>query len=194
MLQDIVRARFPKAVTLRDGSPVTIRPLVGADEPALLTFFRGIPEADRIFLKDDVTQAAVIAAWCRDLDYARTLPLVAESEGALVGDATLHQRPTGWKRHVAKVRLVVAPAYRAMGLGGSLIRELMAVAEQTDLEKLEAEFMVVQRTAIVAFQKLGFVQVAAVFPNHVKDLTGKAQDLLVLVRDLTPREEIAMPA
>ncbi len=192
MWQDVVKARYPKAVTLQDGSPVTIRPLVAADEPALLTFFLGIPEADRLFLKDDVTKPAVIAAWCRDLNYARTLPLVAEAGGVLVGDATLHQRPSGWKRHVAKVRLVIAPAYRGKGLGSWLIKELIAVAEQTDLEKMEAELMVDQRTAIAAFQKLGFAQ-AAVFPDHVKDLTGKKHDLLVLVRDLTPIEEIETP-
>ncbi len=192
MWQDVVKARYPKAVTLQDGSPVTIRPLVAADERALLTFFRGIPEADRIFLKDDVTQPAVITAWCRDLDYARTLPLVAEAGGVLIGDATLHQRPSGWKRHVVKVRLVIAPEYRGKGLGSWLIKELIAVAEQTDLEKMEAELMVDQRTAIAAFQKLGFAQ-AAVFPDHVKDLTGKNHDLLVLVRDLTPIEEIETP-
>jgi L-amino acid N-acyltransferase YncA len=189
MLQEVLKARYPKAVTLQDGSQVTIRPLVAADEQALLTFFRGIPEADRIFLKDDVTKAAVIAAWCRDLEYERTLPLVAETGGALVGDATLHQRPSGWKRHAAKVRLVIAPASRGKGLGTQLINDLIAVAEQTDLEKMEAELMVDQRTAIAAFQKLGFAQMA-VFPDHVKDLTGKKHDLMVLVRDLTPLEEI----
>ncbi len=134
----------------------------------------------------------MIAAWCQDLDFARTLPLVAESGGILVGDATLHQRPSGWKRHVVKVRLVIAPAYRGKGLGSCLIRELVAVAEQTDLEKMEVELMVDQRPALAAFQKLGFAQVA-VFPDHVKDLTGKKHDLLVLVRDLTPIEEIETP-
>ncbi len=167
---------------------------MAADEPALLTFFRGIPEADRLFLKDDVRRPAVIAAWCRHLDYTRTLPLVAERGGALVGDATLHQRPTGWKRHVATVRLVIAPASRGKGLGSGLVHELIAIAEQLGLEKLEAEFMVDQHRAIVAFRKLGFVQVAAVFPDHVKDLAGKKHDLLVLVRDLRPRGESETPA
>ncbi len=189
MWQDVVKARYPKAVTLQDGSPVTIRPLVAADEPALLTFFRGIPEGDRLFLKDDVTKPAVIAAWCRDLEYERTLPLVAEIGGRLVGDATLHQRPSGWKRHAAKVRLVIAPAYRGKGLGSWLIKELIAVAEQTDLEKMEVELMVDQDAAIAAFRSLNFSRIA-VFPNHVKDLAGKSRDLMVLVRDLIPREEI----
>lgn len=189
MLRDLLKARYPKYATLRDGSVVVTRPLVPTDEKALLTFFRGIPAEDRVFLKDDVTKTEVIAAWCRDLDYERVLPLVAEVGGDLVADATLHQRRAGWMRHVARVRVVIAPAYRGKGLGTQLINELIALAEETDLEKMDVELMADQKAAIAAFQTLGFVQVA-VFPDHVKDLTGKKHDLMVLVRDLTPREEI----
>ncbi|MFI5339498.1 MAG: GNAT family N-acetyltransferase [Candidatus Methylomirabilales bacterium] len=192
MLGDLVKARHPKYATLRDGSVVTIRPMVARDEKALLTFFRGIPAEDRVFLKEDVTKAEVIAAWCRDLDYERILPLVAEAGGGLVADATLHQRRAGWMRHVARVRVVIAPAYRGRGLGTQLINELIAIAEGTDLEKMDVELMADQKAAIAAFQKLGFAQLA-VFPDHVKDLTGKKHDLMVLVRDLTPREEIETP-
>jgi L-amino acid N-acyltransferase YncA len=192
MLHDVVRMRYPKNATLRDGSVVTTRPLVPTDEKALLSFFRGIPVEDRVFLKDDVTKAEVIAGWCRDLDYERVLPLVAEVKGELVADASLHRRRTGWMHHVARVRVVIAPAYRGKGLGTQLINELIAIAEETDLEKMDVELMADQRAAIAAFQNLDFAQVA-LFPDHVKDLTGKEHDLVVLVRDLTSREEIETP-
>ena len=192
MLGDLLKVRYPKYATLRDGRVVVTRPMVVTDEKAMLSFFRGIPAEDRVFLKDDVTNAEVIAAWCRDLDYERILPLVAEAGGGLVADATLHQRRAGWMRHAARVRVVIAPAYRGKGLGTQLINELIAIAEETDLEKMDVELMGDQKAAIAAFQNLDFRQVA-VFPDHVKDLTGKKHDLVVLVRDLTPREEIETP-
>lgn len=192
MLQEVVNERYPKSVTLRDGTPVTIRPMVAADEKALLAFFRGVPAGDRIFLKDDVTKEEVIAAWCRNLNYDRILPLVAEARGELVGDATLHQRRSGWMRHAGRVRVVIAPAYRGKGLGTLLVNELITVAERTDLEKMDIGLMADQRAAISAFQKLGFAQIA-VFPDHVKDLDGKSHDFVVLVRDLVSLEEIETP-
>ena len=189
MLTDLVKARYPKSIQLRDGTSVTIRPMVSNDERSLLSFFRAIPPEDRLFLKDDVSKADVISTWCRNLDYERILPIVAEAKGELVADATLHRRQTGWMRHVARVRVVIAPAYRGKGLGTVLINELIAIAEETDLEKMEVQLMVDQDTAISAFRSLNFSPVA-VFPEYVKDISGKRHDLMVLVRDLTPREEI----
>jgi len=192
MMQDLLRERYPKTMQLRDGTTVTIRPMVAGDGEALLTFFRGIPAEDRVFLKDDVTRAEVIELWCKNLDYDRVLPLLAEADGRIVGDATLHQRGGGWMRHAAKVRVVIEPAFRGKGLGSQLVKELITIAEHTDLEKLDVGLMAEQKAAISAFKDLGFVQVA-VFPDHVKDLDGKDRDFVVLVRDLTPVEEIEMP-
>ena len=189
MLQEVLNERYPKSVTLRDGTPVTIRPMVATDEKALLAFFRGVPAGDRIFLKDDVTKEEVISTWCRNLNYDRILPLVAEARGELVGDATLHQRRSGWMRHAGRVRVVIAPAFRGKGLGTLLVNELISVAERTDLEKMDIGLMADQRPAISAFQKLGFAQIA-VFPDHVKDLDGKSHDFVVLVRDLESLEDI----
>jgi L-amino acid N-acyltransferase YncA len=192
MMQDLLKERYPKTMQLRDGTTVTIRPMIAEDEEALLTFFLVIPAEDRVFLKDDVTKAGVIQNWCKNLDYERVLPLVAEADGKIVGDATLHLRRGGWMRHAAKVRVVIDPAFRGKGLGSQIIKELITIAEHTDLEKLDVGLMAEQKTAISAFKDLGFVQVA-VFPDHVKDLDGKDRDFVVLVRDLTSVEEIEMP-
>ena len=42
------------------------------------------------------------------IDYNRVFPLVAEVQGRIVGDVTLHVRKVGWKRHLGNVRVVVA--------------------------------------------------------------------------------------
>lgn len=161
--------------------------MAATDEKALLAFFRAVPAEDRVFLKDDVTKDEIIKAWCRELDHDRILPLIAETNGRIVGDATLHQRRGGWMRHAGKIRVVIDPAYRGRGLGSQLIQELISLAQHTDLEKLDIGLMEEQKAALSAFQRLGFVKLG-VFPEHVKDLYGKNHKFVVLVHDLRPME------
>ncbi|HEU5394796.1 MAG TPA: GNAT family N-acetyltransferase [Candidatus Methylomirabilis sp.] len=174
---------FPKTLTLRDGSTVTLRPLRSVDRDALGDFFRRLSEEDRKFLKDDVTRPEVIDAWCREINPARVLPLIAEAEGKVVADATLHRRRAGWLRHVGEVRLVVDPEYRRKGLGSRLLEELTLLGQAEGLEKLVAEMTPEEPAARMAFERQGFRQVAVV-PDLVRDQTGTTRDLLILVLDL----------
>src|SRR2546426_377031 len=54
-------AAYPKTIALRDGAEVLVRRLAGGDEDALLAFFQAVPEAERFFLKDDVTSPDLLA-------------------------------------------------------------------------------------------------------------------------------------
>ena len=47
---------FPQDLKLMDGTKVVVRPLEGRDAPALLDFYRALPEEDRLYLRDDVTK------------------------------------------------------------------------------------------------------------------------------------------
>jgi len=174
---------YPKTLTLRDGSAVTVRPLRSVDRGALADFFCRVPEEDRKFLKDDVSRPEVIDAWCREINASRVLPLIAEAEGKVVADATLHRRTAGWLRHVGEVRLVVDPEYRRRGLGSRLVEELIQLAQAEGLDKLVAEMTPEEGAARMAFERLGFRQVA-VIPDLVRDQTGIARDLVILVLDL----------
>lgn len=179
----MVASTYPKSLTLRDGSTVTVRPLRTVDGEALADFFRRIPEEDRKFLKDDVTRPEVVDAWCRDINHARVFPLIAEAEGKVVADATLHRRTAGWLRHVGEVRLVVDPEFRGKGLGSRLLEELILLAQDEGLDKLVAEIVREEVAARKAFERLGFRQVA-VIPDLVRDQTGTTRDLVILVLDL----------
>src|SRR4051812_12845319 len=83
-------ARYPKYLTLRDGTTAEIRPMIPQDVPMLTEFFHRIPEEDRFYMKDDVLSPDVLAGWAQNLNYERVLPLVAEEEGRIVANATLH--------------------------------------------------------------------------------------------------------
>jgi len=174
---------YPKAVVLQRGTKVTIRPMVKEDEGKLFAFFGRVPAEDRLFLRDDVTRRDVIDAWCRELDYERVFPLVAEVGDAIVGDATLHRRKTGWTSHVGKVRVVVDQEFRHLGLGTRLVEELIDIAKKAGLELLVAEVMDNQKMAIAAFRHLGFER-EAVFYNHVKDRGEVEHNLVVMIKNL----------
>ena len=171
---------FPDAFLTEDNVEITVRPLISSDEDALLSFFRKIPEEDRFYLKEDVTDPKIIRRWTSELDYYRVLPLVAVKDGRIIADGTLHHGRSGARRHIGEVRVVVDPEYRNRGVGRSLLSKLVETARRRGLEKLILE--VVSETESAAkhtAQVLGFVPVAAL-PYHVQDQQGFARHLVIL--------------
>ncbi len=191
---------YPKEFTLKKGQKVTVRPMVKADQDKLYEFFKNLPEKDRHVLKDDVSKKETIQHWANSLNFDRVLPIVAECEGKIVGDATLHRPLHGWQRHVGEIRVVVAKEYRRMGLATLLCREIFELALKAGLDKIVAEMMADQKEAIRVFQRLGFLK-EAVLNQHVMDLLGKKHDLLVmthhvsdLMEQLSELEEMVAPS
>src|SRR3954453_12203000 len=126
------------------------RPIAAADEPALQRFFARIPEADRTFLKEDVDDLAVIAAWARP-GVART---IAVEDGEVVGSVAvvpLH----GWSSHVGEVRLGGEGDHRGRGLGRALARRAVLDALDLHLSKLVVDVIADQGALIGMFRSLG---------------------------------------
>ncbi|MBK7726630.1 MAG: GNAT family N-acetyltransferase [Dehalococcoidia bacterium] len=66
-------------------------------------------------------------------------------------------------RRYAEVRVVVDPDYRHRGLGTAVLRELIDIAWDAELESVQAEFVAgVQDDALKAMQGLGGVEVGTV--------------------------------
>jgi L-amino acid N-acyltransferase YncA len=177
---------FPKTWVLEDGTKVSVRPMEKQDRDKLVLFFKRIPEAELRFLKDDVTDTRVIDQWAKGLSYERVLPLVAEVNGRVIADASLHRRKEGWRRHLGGLRVVVDPAYRHKGLASRLIDELTEIARREGLDRLYAEIPADDQAAIDLFQNRGFKHVAR-FERNIIDRVGKYHDLAVYHLDLTAR-------
>src|SRR5437016_1069510 len=160
--------KYPKEVKLKDGSKTKLRPLRKDDEKEFHEFFLAIPEAERMFIKHRVTEPQVIREWCQNIDLGRNLPLLAVADGKIVGDATLHQQLGGWKRHIGRVSVLVHPKYRGRGLARALISEVIDIARRVGLEKVEAEFIGEQETAMKVFAFLGFSKLLHL-SDYVKD-------------------------
>ena len=60
---------YPKDVALKNGRRVTIRVLENADFDRLLAFFKGLSDADRLYLQHDVTDPELVRRWTTRLDF-----------------------------------------------------------------------------------------------------------------------------
>src|ERR1039458_10151072 len=87
-------------MNLRDGTECVVRPLGKRDETRLHKFFLAVPEEERLFIKQPVFDRDMFKEWCRHADFERNLPLLMLHGQKIMGEATLHQRFGGWKRHI----------------------------------------------------------------------------------------------
>src|SRR5436189_915744 len=161
--------KYPKEIKLKDGSKARLRPLKKEDEKGFHEFFSAVPERERMFIKHRVTDPAVIKEWCHNIDLHRNFPLLALIEGKIVGDVTLHQQLGGWKRHIGRVSVLVLPQFRGRGLARALVAEIVSVARNLGLEKVEAEFIGDQEAAVKMFALLGFSNLVRL-EGYVKDM------------------------
>lgn len=190
MQLDDILEQYPKTAKLKDGSDITLRPLKATDEKAFHAFFVDVPANERILFKHRVTDAAVIREWCQRIDYGKILPVLAVKGDKIVADASLHQTLGGWKRHIGRISVVVHPSMRGKGLAGLLVNDLIDIAKNLGLEKLEAEFLGEQKAARRVFQERGFNELL-VAEDYVKDMQAISHDYVLMGRHIITDEEYA---
>jgi L-amino acid N-acyltransferase YncA len=175
---------YPKKITLPDGLSLTLRPMTHDDQHALYNFFINLAGEDRRFLRNDVTDRKLIEKWARNLDFDRVLPILAEYEGCIVASATLHYQTFGWGRHVAEVRITIAPEFQGRRLGAALLDEISYLAAQSKVKKLLARIVTTREGVIRAFARAGFSQLT-ILENYVKDLQNQQYaNIALMVKEL----------
>ena len=152
-----------------------IRPIEPGDAERLQGFFDRVPEGDRTFFKEDVSDADVVAGWASDQRARRHL---AVDGGAVVGYVAVIPL-LGWSAHVGELRLVVDPSHRRTGLGRRLARVGLLQALELGLTKVSVEVVAEQEGAILMFQAIGF-EAEALLRCHVRDRGGELRDLVLL--------------
>jgi GNAT superfamily N-acetyltransferase len=187
---ELALQKFPKEIKLKEGFKCKARPLRRDDEKSFHEFFLSVPEQERMFIKHRVTEPEVIRDWCKNIDLGRNLPMLALTEGSVIGSATLHQQLGGWKRHIGRVSVLVHPKYRNRGIAKSLVTEIIDLARQGGLEKVEAEFIGEQEGAMKVFAMLGFSNLLRL-ESYVKDMQAISHDYVLMGLDLKTDEEYA---
>ena len=173
---------YPLTFAAADGN-IEVRPMTSADAAAVLAFAQRLPFHDLLFLRRDISQPKVVAAWMDVEGKGAVTTLLAKRDGAVLGCATLVRDPLSWSRHVGEMRVIVEPSARGKGLGQKLTQECFVLALQFELEKMTAQMTVDQREAIAVFEGMGF-RAEALLQGHVKDRDGERHDVVILSHDV----------
>ena len=182
---DILRRvnRYPQEAVLRDGRRVLLRPFTEKDVGSLYDFFHRLPTEYRRFAWDPIDNRALIEEWGRDIDYAKTFPVLAFDGHRVVADATLHRRHGGPLRLVGRIRWMLDPQFRGVGLGTAMVNHFIDVARERGLRHLNC--MVIsdlEADAVKTLRELGFE--SFVIPQYGTDPDGNQHDMTDLVLKL----------
>jgi acetyltransferase len=142
-------SQYVVAGTLRDRTPVTIRPIRPEDEPLMVQFHRGLSDDNvrlRYFCSMSFAQRTAHERLVRVClsDYDRQLALVATHRDSETGAGEIMGVGRISRTHGssdAEFALVVGDRWQGRGLGTRLLREIIRVAEAEGMESLWAEVL-----------------------------------------------------
>jgi GNAT superfamily N-acetyltransferase len=190
MILDDILSVFPKDVKLRDGTACVLRPVNRRDDIRLRKFFLSVPGEERLFVKQPVTDQTLFRQWCRQPDFERNLPLLLLHGRQIIGEATLHQRGGGWKRHIGLITLLTHPEYRGRDVSKILVSEMIEIARGCGLRRLEAEVNGERKIALNVLAQLGFNELMHL-SDYVLDMSAVSHDYVLLGLNLKVDDEYA---
>ena len=190
MISESLLEKFPLSCHLRDGTPVTIRPIGKRDDVRMHKFLLSVPEEERLFIKKPLGDRATVRDWCRNADFERNLPLVMWYGPKIIAEATLHQRLGGWKRHIGLITLLTHPEYRGRDVSKILVVELIEIARNLGLRRLEAEVNGERKIALAVLSKLGFSKLLDL-EDYVLDMKAVTHNYVLLGMNLKVDDEFA---
>jgi len=164
------------------GRRVRFRLMSTVDREALLSFGRALPAEDLLFLRLDITRDEGLDEWCRNIIARRTITVLAESDGRLLGYGSVHHNDLLWTAHLGEIRIQVAAEARGTGLGRALAAEMLALGQHLGLDRLFVQMTREQTAARALFERLGF-RTEALLADWVKTHDGRLHDLLILSHD-----------
>jgi RimJ/RimL family protein N-acetyltransferase len=106
----------------------------------------------------------------------------------IIGEATLHQRGGGWRRHIGVVTVLTHPKYRGRDVAKILVGELIEIACHLGLQRLEARLNGERTVAIRALGMLGFRTLMRL-PDYVMDMQTRTHDYVFMGLDLRTDED-----
>jgi acetyltransferase len=149
---------------MRDGTPVTIRPIRPEDEPMMVRFHETLSDRSVHFRYFHVLKLHQRVAHERltricFIDYDREIALVAEHRDAPGGEGRILGVGRLTRLHgvnEAEFAVVVADDVQGRGLGSEFLRGLRDVAKAEGIARLRAEVLVENADMIRVCQHLGF--------------------------------------
>jgi acetyltransferase len=172
--QDVTEAQLPKPAirsypvqyvwdwAMKDGSPVTFRPIRPEDEPQMVKFHETLSDRSvylRYFgtlsLKTRIAHERLVRICFGDYD--RELALVAEVNGTdgpeIIGVGRMNRI---YGTDEADVAVLVTDAYQNRGLGEELLRRVIRVAKEEGVGAVSADMMPDNVSMSAICKRLGF--------------------------------------
>jgi acetyltransferase len=155
-------AQYVSSITLKDGPPVTLRPIRPEDEPRLARFHETLSEQTVYWrylghLKLDQRVAHERLARRCMIDYDREVALVAEltheGEPSIIGVGRLNRTGTSAE---AEFGLLVSDVYQRRGLGGQILQRLIDVGRAEGLSRIVADIAPDNGAMQAVCRKVGF--------------------------------------
>ena len=157
-------SQYVSSWTLKDGTPVTIRPIRPEDEPLIAKFHETLSDRSvylRYFCSLSLSRRVAHERLLRICfgDYDREMALVAEhtdpatGERRIIGVGRMNKLHT---RNEAEVAALVSDQYQKMGLGYELLRRVVQIARDEKLSQVSAEMLPDNIGMQAVFRRLGF--------------------------------------
>ena len=157
-------SRYVSQTTLKDGTPVTIRPIRPEDEPLMVRFHQTLSERSvylRYFhpikLDQRITHERLIRICF--IDYDREMALVVERKEPASGEQEIvavgrlsKRRGTG----EAEFALLISDLVQGQGLGTALLSRLVQIGRDEGVRHITAEILPDNRGMRRVAEKLGF--------------------------------------
>ena len=179
-------SQYVTTSSLRDGSPVTLRPIRPEDEPLLVQFHHSLSEESIYFryfhlmtLNHRIAHERLTRICF--IDYEREMALVVDYKDPATGDHNILAVGRLSKCHgtnQAEFAMLVSDAYQRQGIGTELLRQLLKIAQDEGLQGVTAEILRENRPMQRVCEKLGFTLKRK--PDFVEaeiDLTGLTLEL-----------------
>ncbi len=156
--------QYVSSWTMKDGNPVTIRPIRPEDEPLMVKFHETLSDRSvylRYFCSLSLSRRVAHERLLRICfgDYDREMALVAERSDPATGERGIVAVGRMNKLHgknEAEVAVLVSDHYQNLGLGHELLRRIVQIARDEKLSRVSGE-MIPDNVAMQAIMKrLGF--------------------------------------
>lgn len=156
--------QYVSSWVMKDGTPVTIRPIRPEDEPLVIRFHETLSEHSvysRYFHMMSLRQRVAHERLIRIcfIDYDREMALVAERKHPEKGAREILGVGRLIKSHganEAEIAILVSDRYQQRGLGTELVRRLIEIARNEGLRRLSAEILPENRAVQRICERLGF--------------------------------------
>lgn len=144
---------------LKDGRPLIIREARVEDAEAILNVVKEVASEENLILLDkeeyDVSpeRRHILSA----KSSGKTLILVAEVDGKIVGVGELKIGRFKKNSHTAELGLAIIKEFRGLGVGKALMEEMLNCAKTRGVEKIWLSVFSTNNAAITLYKKFGFV-------------------------------------